>query len=153
MSSTQETTAAAEDKVATIFKATLPSINYVFKNGKPAIFIEGKFITAVPAEVAELKDEIAAGHPHIYIDAKEAEIAASAIDPMAGLRAQIEAELMAKMAAATDPSNDMGKTEQEALKPASSTDIAVAAVGGSGTGLAARLMSLGIANKAAGPAA
>lgn len=138
----EETNVAEAEVVATIFKATLPSINYVFKNGKPAIFVSGKFITSVPAEVAELKAEIEAGHPHIYIDAKEAEIAAAAIDPMAGLRAQIEAEIMAKMAAATNPENDMGNTEDEKLKPASSTDIASAAVGGSGTGLAARLMSV-----------
>lgn len=130
------------EAVATIFKATLPSINYVFKNGKPAIFVFGKFVTAVKAEVDELKAEVEAGHPHIYIDKEEAEIAASAIDPMAGLRAQIEAEIMAKMAAATSPENDMGTTEEEKLKPASSTDIAQASIGGSGTGLAARLMSL-----------
>lgn len=146
MSEENQTAQAEAEVVATIFKATLPSINYVFKNGKPAIFVSGKFITAIPAEVAELKAEIEAGHPHIYIDAKEAEIAAAAIDPMAGLRAQIEAEIMAKMAAATNPENDMGTVEQVPLKPGSSQDIAAAAIGGSGTGLAARLMSLN-ANK------
>jgi len=126
---------------ATIFKASLPSVNYIFKNGKPAIFVAGKFATAVPAEIAELKAEIESGHPHIYIDEKEAEIDASKIDPIQALRATIEAEIRAQMAAATSLDNDMGSTAQDPLKPASSQDIAQAAGGGSGAGLSARLMS------------
>ena len=127
--------------IATIFKAQIPSVNYIFKNGKPAIFVQGKFATDIAAEVEELKAEIAAGHPHIYIDEKEAEIDSNLINPIQALRAQIEAELRAEMAAATNPANDMGNTAEEKLKPASSQDIAQAAGGGSGAGLAARLMA------------
>lgn len=127
--------------IATIFKASLPSVNYIFKNGKPAIFVAGKFATIVPAEIEELKAEIASGHPHIYIDEKEAEIDSSKIDPIQSLRAQIEAEIRAKMAEATALDNDRGTTEPEKLKPSSSTDVMEAASGGSGAGLAARLMS------------
>lgn len=128
---------------ATIFKARIPSVNYIFKNGKPAIFVQGRFATDIAAEIEELKSEIAAGHPHIFIDENEAEIDSNLINPIQALRAQIEAELRAEMAAATNPANDMGSTTQEPLKPANSQDIAQAAGGGSGAGLAARLLSAG----------
>lgn len=129
--------------ILSVFKATLPSINYIFRNGKPAIFVQGKYSTSVEAEIDELKDEIAKGHPHIYVDPEEAEIDSSLVDPLSALRAKIEAEIRAKMAAATNPENDMGKTTQEPLKPASSQDIQEAAGGGSGVALAARLMKVG----------
>lgn len=129
--------------IAKIYKATLPSVNYIFKNGKPAIFIQGKYATAVVAEIAELDDEIALGHPHIFVDPNEAEIDSNALSPIEALTAQIRAQLVAEMQAATDPSNDMGTSTQGALKPASTSDIAAAAVGGSGEGLSARLMNLG----------
>ena len=64
------------------------------------------------------------------------------VDPIQALRAKIEAQIRAEMAAATDLSNDRGTTEPTVLKPASSTDIMDAAAGGSGVGLAARLVSL-----------
>lgn len=126
-----------------VFKAALPSVNYVFRNGKPGIFIQGKFCTDVQSEIDELEDEIAKGHPHIYIDKAEAEIDSSIVDPIQALRAKIEAEVRAQMAAATDPANDMGATTQGPLKPASSADVMEAAQGGSGVGLAARLMKVG----------
>jgi hypothetical protein len=129
--------------LARIYKAHLPSVNYVFTNGKPAIFVAGKFATTVASEIEELDREIAAGHPHIYIDENEREVPAETIDPIAALRAQIEAEIRATMAAATNPNNDMGSTTPEPLKPASSADISDAAGGGSGAGLAARLVKLG----------
>ena len=130
------------EQLATIFKARIPSVNYIFKNGKPAIFISGRFATPIQSEIDELKAEIEAGHPHIYIDADEPTMDAELISPIDALREKIRAELMAEMAAATNPSNDMGTTTQEPLKPANSQDIAQAATGGSGEGLAARLMSL-----------
>ena len=125
-----------------VFKATLPSINYIFRNGKPAIFIQGKFATGVEAEITELEDEIYKGHPHIYVDKEEATVDSEMVDPIQALRAKIEAQIRAEMAAATDLSNDRGTTEPTVLKPASSTDIMDAAAGGSGVGLAARLVSL-----------
>jgi len=125
-----------------VYKATLPSVNYIFRNGKPAIFVQGKFATGVADEIAELDDEIAKGHPIIYVDAAEREIDSEAVDPLAALRAKIIAEYKASEAAAIDPTNDMGTSTQGALTPASTADIAVAAEGGSGVGLAARLMSV-----------
>ena len=128
--------------IAKIYKATLPSVNYIFKNGKPAIFVQGKYATSVSAEIDELDGEIALGHPHIFVDPNEAEIDSEALSPIEALTAKIRADLMAEMAKAVDPTNDMGTSDQSAVKPASTSDIAVAAVGGSGEGLAARLMNL-----------
>ena len=128
--------------IAKVFKATLPSINYIFRNGKPAIFVHGKFATAIESEIAELNEEIAAGHPHIFVDPNEAEIDSNALSPIEALTAQIRAQLVAEMAAATDPANDMGTSVPQELKPSNTMDISVAAEGGSGTGLAARLMNV-----------
>jgi hypothetical protein len=124
-----------------VFKATLPSVNYIFRNGKPAIFVNGRYTTEFPAEIEELEYEISLGHPHIYIDSAEREVDSVQVDPIAALTGRIRAQLVAEMAAATDMGNDMGKTEQGPLKPASSSDVAPAAAGAGP--IAARLMSLG----------
>jgi hypothetical protein len=123
-----------------VFKATLPSINYIFKNGKPAIFINGMYTTDVPFEIEELDAEIATRHPHIFIDEAMREIDSAKVDPIAALREKIIAEYKATMAAATDQDNDRGNSVQGQLKPASSVDIAAASAGGSGAGLAARIL-------------
>jgi hypothetical protein len=129
--------------IVKIFKATLPSVNYIFKNGKPAIFVSGKFHTSIPAEIRELETEIAAGHPILYIDSAEVEVDSTKVDPIAGLRESIIAEYKASMAAATNPDNNMGDSAQDPLKPSSTNAIQDAAAGGSGVGLAARLMKVG----------
>lgn len=127
-----------------VFKSTIPSINYIFKNGKPAIFQVGVFRTDIEWEIKELEAEIAAGHPHIYIDEKEREIDSEMVDPMNALRAKIIAEFLEQQKKATDPNNDMGTSDQSPVKPANSTDVAAAAAGGDGnqSPVTARLMSL-----------
>ena len=123
-----------------VFKATLPSVNYIFKNGKPAIFVNGMYTTDVPFEIEELDAEIATRHPHIFIDESMREIDSAKVDPIAALREKIIAEYKATMEAATAQDNDLGTSTQGALKPASSVDIAAASAGGSGAGLAARIL-------------
>ena len=127
----------------TVFKSSLPSINYIFKNGKPAIFINGAFRTDVDWEIGELTNEVKLGHPHIYIDKNEVTVDSAMLDPMAQLRARIIAEEAEKIrAAAGNPDRDMGTSEQQKLNVGTTRDIAEAAVGGSGTSLAARLVNL-----------
>lgn len=125
-----------------VFKSTIPSVNFIFANGKPAIFQQGVYRTDVDWEIAELEKEVLARHPHIYIDEKEREIDSEMVDPMNALRAKIIADYLASEQAATNLSNDMGATLQEPLKPASSRDVAVAAAGGEGTAMSARLMTV-----------
>lgn len=133
-----------------VFKSTLPSVNFIFGNGKPAIFQQGVYRTNVEWEIVELEKEIAAGHPHIYIDQNEREIDSEMVDPMNALRAKIIAEFVAAQEAALNPANDMGSTEQQTVKPANSMDIAAGAAGGDGNSTSARLMKIA-AGKTAAP--
>jgi hypothetical protein len=121
-----------------VFKSSLPSVNYIFGNGKPAIFQNNKYTTGVEAEIQELENEIRLGHPHIYIDPADSEIDSEAATPAELLREQIRKEIIAEMAAATDPNNDRGSYTAPELKPANTADINDA----SGIGLAARLMNI-----------
>jgi hypothetical protein len=129
------------------FKSTYPHINYIFKNGKQAIFVNGVYRTDVQWEIDELMHEISLGHPHIAVDAEAPTIDSEMIDPMNALRAKIIAEFLAKEAKATDPNNDMGNTDPNAkLMPGNSRDISEAASGGSGVPLSQRLVNLTKAN-------
>lgn len=126
-----------------VFKSTLPSVNYIFSNGKPAIFVNGVYRTDIQAEIEALKYEIAQKHPHIYVDPTEETIESDMVDPMNALRAKIIAEYKASMAQATDPSRDMGSSEHGKLMPGNSSDIAEATVGsGNSTTNSAKLVSL-----------
>jgi hypothetical protein len=132
--STTPDTPETPANVQKLYKSRIPSVNYLFRNGKPAIFVNGRFSTAVPAEIEELDHEVALGHPTIYVDAAEATIDVSKT-PYEAIREKIIAEYLAAQAAATDPGNDMGNYEAGKVNPASSMDVAAAALGGSGAQL------------------
>jgi hypothetical protein len=125
-----------------LYKSTIPSINFILGNGKPCIFVNGRFATDIESEISALDYEIKLGHPHIRVDDAEPTIDSDMVDPMEVLRAKMRAEIIAEMAAATNPDNDMGTSTPGVLKPANSTDVAPAVAGGSGAGLAARLLNL-----------
>jgi hypothetical protein len=120
----------------------MPSCNVVMPDGRVIIFVSGTYRTDKPAEIDYLEKEIAAGHPHLFIDQNEATVDSEMVDPMNALRAKIIAEyLESEKTASGDPERDMGKTEQTPVKPASTQDVAPAMAGGSGEQLA-RLVSL-----------
>lgn len=125
-----------------VYKSTFPSINYLFKNGKAAIFVQGAYRTNVAWEIQELEAEVANNHPHIFVDAKEKTIEARLVDPMEALKDKIIKEHMENLARATDPDRDMGTTEHLKLNTATSRNVAEAMLGGPGT-LNARLANLG----------
>lgn len=125
-----------------VYKSRIPSVNYSFKDGHTAPFNAGVFRTSNANEIAELDAEIKNGHPHLYVDPAEATVASNMVDPMAQLRARIIAEYKASEAAAIDPTNDMGNTNQEQVKPASTADIASGAAGGDGGASSATLSAL-----------
>lgn len=125
-----------------VFKSTIPSVNYIFGNGKSAIFVNGVFRTDIEAEIQSLEYEVAQHHPHIYIDEKEREIDSALIDPMNAMKAKIIAEYLANQAAATSMSNDRGTSDQSGARPANTNDVASAAAGGSGAQLRATLANL-----------
>jgi hypothetical protein len=119
--------------VYSVFKNRIPSCTFVQKNGNVISFVEGTYRTTKQDEIDEITAEINAGHPHMYIDPNQKTIQSDQLDPLAGLRTRIIAEYLAAQAAATNPSNDRGSSEAEALRPAG-TDVIQAAAAGSSSG-------------------
>lgn len=66
-----------------IYKSRLLSSVFVTRMGKALHFIEGKHITDVQEDIAELEMEIKRGHPHIYVDPAEAQIDTALQDAIA----------------------------------------------------------------------
>lgn len=114
-----------------LFKSHIPSIKYLFKNGKEAIFREGKFSTNIQNEIEELTEEVAQNHPHIYIDDSDSSAEYSTEDPLAALKERLRKEIQAEQL--KDKLADAGTSQQPALKPASSADISKLAAGSSST--------------------
>lgn len=134
-----------------VYRSTIPSVNVIMPNGKPLIFQNGYFYTDNEQDIAYLDYEIKLGHPHIYINPDQVEIQSEDLDPVNALkkgvvakmtREELVAALQAKEAEAINPANDLGKSDQSSVKPASTQDIAPAAAGGSGVALTARLANL-----------
>ena len=117
------------------FKSVAPSMVYIFPNGKPAIFLRGKFVTTVQAEADHLDAEIALGHPHISRMTSEevVEHETTPADIVAAMRDIIIAEFLeATRKASGNSDRDMGSYAAGPVKPASSLDVGAAMAGGSG---------------------
>jgi hypothetical protein len=119
----------AKTKTKALFFCSIPYSNYVFPNGKYAYFIDGKFVTDIVSEIEHLENEIANGHPCIFVKEAERTVEVFA-DPIVALRAKIEKEIRAEMAAATNPENDMGKSVQGPLTMANSSTVGELTAGG-----------------------
>ena len=124
-----------------VYRATMPSVNFIMPNGKPIIFQQGVYYTDKQNEIDTLDFEIKQGHPHIFVDPTNAEIASEDLDPVVAMkkkvlgmmtREQLLDALKAREAEVVNPSNDLGESDQSAVKPASTQDIAPAAAGGPG---------------------
>lgn len=115
-----------------VFKSNIPSINYIFPWGTVAAFQQGYYRTDDEREVEHLNAEVKLRHPHIFVDENEREVDSKLVDPMEALKAKIIADFLVAQEKANDPSNDMGSSDQSAVKPANSRDVAVAMAGGSG---------------------
>lgn len=102
----------SENKEFALFKSAVPSCKYIFKDGSTAIFVNGRFATDNEGQIEELKAEIKAKHPTIYVDAKEKVTSAAHQDPIASLRAKIIAEYEAEQAA--KKGRDFGNTDASA---------------------------------------
>lgn len=136
--------------ILNIYKSHLASVNVIMPNGKVLHFVNGVYRTSFPDEVAFLNAEVAARHPHIWIDPMEETVDSELVDPMAMLRHTIEQEILAKYnIVAGDPNRDLGTTPQNLpLNVTTTKDIADAAAGGSGLSMSARLMQLQTPNAA-----
>jgi hypothetical protein len=104
----------------------VPSIKYIFKNGKEAAFIGGVFDTDFESEIVELDAEIKSGHPHIFTDASQLTVDSEQVDPIEEIKKRAIAEYLASVKAVSDVTNDRGTTVQEPVKPTSTLDVAEA---------------------------
>lgn len=101
-------------------------------NGRTISFVNGRYATQDPREIEELDQQISMGATDIVIDPREREIDKRASDPMFRLKEQLRKQILAEMAAATNPERDMGEYEPGKLNPSSTQSIASTAAGGSG---------------------
>ena len=128
-----------------LYKCSVKSCSYIFKNGKAGYFINGRYSTQLSNEIEELDNEVSLGHPNIFVDLKEIEIDTEA-DPLAGMKARLRQEILeeikAKELISTNPARDMGDSEQGKFRPASTTDIAATSAGGDATQVVSKLASL-----------
>ena len=115
-----------------LYKSRIPSCKYGFKNGKEANFINHEYLTDIPGEIQELDEEIALGHPTLYIDAARKEIDVDGRDPIEEIKAKAIAEYIASQKAAMNPANDRGKTALEKLKTATSANVSELLAGSTG---------------------
>lgn len=127
-----------------VFKSKIQSCNYVFKSGKQASFIAGKYLTDIDTEIEELEAEIKSGHPHIFIDANEKEVDTEKLDPLEEIKRKAIAEYLEAQKKAVDPSNDMGSTDQSGKLEgiANSSSGAQLATNSNGAGVGARLANV-----------
>lgn len=129
-------------KLLHVYWGTLPSINYIFPNGKPAIFVNNRFTTNIPYEIEHLDNEIKMGHPHIYKKPGEETMDAKYLDPMEAVRERIIADAIAMGLVTANVDRDMGTSDQtQKLNVQTSTDVAAASAG-HGNSSNARLLDL-----------
>lgn len=71
-----------------IFKSPLPSFTYIYKGGRTAVFIGGRYMTDEEALIREMFDEVGevgaakSRHPYIYVDPDESQIDSEAPSPI-----------------------------------------------------------------------
>lgn len=99
--------------ISKIYRSAFPACMLVFPNGKPAHFLNHRFVTDVASEIEFLDAEIARGNQGLYVDPTDAIIEAPQ-DLLAGLKAKWEAEFLAKQAAAVAGDFDAGTSKPDA---------------------------------------
>lgn len=97
--------------IKNVFKSTLPHNTFLFKNGKAAVFINGRYETDDYEEIYQLNAEIQAKIPYIYVDPNDASIDSSFQDEvreeMLGAMERVKARRAAAEAGTiVDPKSD-----------------------------------------------
>lgn len=94
-----------------LFKSSILSCKMHTQSGKEINFVRGRYATADKKEIEFLEAEVEAGHPHISVDPKEAEIDSVQVDPVAAIKAKAIADYIAEQAAKVGM--DTGSTKQD----------------------------------------
>lgn len=116
---------------ARVFRSNIPSVRYIFKNGKSANFLGGKYITDIVHEIRELDYEIALHHPNFSVNMEEV---VPTMEPLEALRARFIAEYKAELATNVSKNNDAGYSDQGKLNVANTTTISEGAAGSDSSG-------------------
>lgn len=116
-----------------VFFSHLKSCVYMFKNGKPAYFINGEYHTDVPTEIDELTLECDQGNPAYFINPEKKEIDTAITDPLEHIKKKAIEEYLASQAAAVNPTNDRGATETTKLNVQTTAKLVGTASSDSGT--------------------
>ena len=127
----KEAAANNTKQLARVFRSNVQSVKYVFKNGKVAAFMQGKYTTDIKYEIDELDEEIAAGHPNFSANKEEV---VELIEPMEVLRSRFIAEYIANQKSATSGTNDAGNSEFVKLNVATSDTVKAGMAGSDGSG-------------------
>lgn len=116
---------------ARVFRSNIPSVRYIFKNGKSANFLGGKYATDIAHEIQELDYEIALRHPNFSANVEEV---VDTIEPLEALRARFIAEYKAELATNVAKDNDAGYSDQGKLNVANTTTVSEGAAGSDSSG-------------------
>lgn len=123
-----------------IFKARMPHINYVLKNGKTITFgADQQYLTSNPAEIAELQKEVDDGHQHIYRDPNEMEIDVTLQERIREAQQKAALEVLAEV--------NKEKSQQNQVSAQAGTQGSPSGVTGASAGMSAAQL-LGVANTA-----
>ena len=139
--------AVTSPKMEKLFKSRTRSCKYVFKDGRVANFIFGRFTTKDEKQAQELETEIALGHPDIFVDPDEKEADPRLDSPEIKSRAAVIKELIQSNLLSLDPTRDLGQVAINPLNPQNTSNIASVAAGGDATQLMATLNSLNTSKK------
>lgn len=113
------------------YKNSMPSCNYLFKDGTVAVFLAGEYLTNNPLRQEELDKEVKNGHPHIRIDPNDCTVKPEDLNPETALRNKYFAEFQAEVEAKKN--RDMGTSQQSKnLNVSTSKDMAAITANGAG---------------------
>ena len=132
---------ATDSEPKRLYKSTMKFCNVTMPNGHVLHFKGGMFVTDNPDYIEYLDTQIKqnAFGQAIFIDPKARTLSAEEENPMLALKRKFYEEFQAEQLANLNPSNDMGASVQDKLRPASTSDIAAVVAGGDAT---ARLVNL-----------
>lgn len=117
-----------------VFKSTIPNCNFVAPDGFFCHFLSGEFLTDNPKYIEVLETEVAAKHPHFYIDPNDKERSTERVDYLDEIRRKAVEDYKKSIAVAMDGDRDGGTTTNtgHVTNMGNTKSIAEAAAGSTG---------------------
>lgn len=119
-----------------LYMNSLINARYTFRDGTEAIFLNGEYLTDKQKQIAELDEEIEAGHPYIYKVKGKEQVDTTFVDPMEAIKAKVREELLAEAAALRAGISNVedSKSDQNAKIVVGNTTTVGEAMAGSSSG-------------------